>query len=152
MYRTVAKEPRSGGRAAGHAAVPVPVTLDGVSRTFAFVQIDVFTDRVFGGNQLAVFFDLEPGALSDAEMQAIALEMNLAETTFVYPPTQSGSVARVRIFTPGRELPFAGHPTVGTTWVLATRGRLPAGPRMVVLEEGIRPVPVRLAGGLAPPT
>src|SRR5258708_12675587 len=100
MYRTVAKEPRSGGRAAGHAAIPVPVTLDGVSRTFAFVQIDVFTDRVFGGNQLAVFFDLEPAALSDAEMQAIALEMNLAETTFVYPPTQSAPAPPLPTSTP----------------------------------------------------
>jgi len=104
-----------------------------VSRTFAFVQVDVFTDRVFGGNQLAVFFNLEPGALSDAEMQAIALEMNLAETTFVYPPRRAECVAAVRIFTPGRELPFAGHPTVGTTWVLANRGRLPAGERNVIL-------------------
>ena len=95
-----------------------------MARTFAFVQVDVFTDRVFGGNQLAVFFDLEPGALLDAEMQAIALEMNLAETTFVYPPTRADCVARARIFTPTRELPFAGHPTVGTTWVLANRGRV----------------------------
>jgi len=123
-----------------------------VSRTFPFVQVDVFTDRVFGGNQLAVFFDLEPGALSDPEMQAIALEMNLAETTFVYPPTRSDCVAQVRIFTPTRELPFAGHPTVGTTWVLAKRGRLPAGQRDVALEEGIGPVPVRMEGDLAAPT
>src|SRR5207237_7602529 len=103
------------------------VTLRRVSRSFSFVQVDVFTDRIFGGNQLAVFFDLEAGALSDAEMQAIALEMNLSETTFVYPPTRSDCVAQVRIFTPTRELPFAGHPTVGTTWALAKRGRLPAG-------------------------
>jgi trans-2,3-dihydro-3-hydroxyanthranilate isomerase len=123
-----------------------------VPRTFAFVQVDVFTDRLFGGNQLAVFFDLEPGVLSDPEMQAIALEMNLAETTFVYPPTRSDSVARVRIFTPSRELPFAGHPTVGTSWVLANRGRLPAGQRDVVLEEGIGPVPVRIEGDLSAPT
>jgi trans-2,3-dihydro-3-hydroxyanthranilate isomerase len=123
-----------------------------VSRTFPFVHVDVFTDRVFGGNQLAVFFDLERGALSDAEMQAIALEMNLAETTFVYPPTRSECVAQVRIFTPTRELPFAGHPTVGTTWVLAKRGRLPAGQRDVVLEEGIGPVPVRMEGDLSAPT
>ena len=123
-----------------------------MSRTFAFVQVDVFTDQIFGGNQLAVFFDLEPGALSAAEMQAIALEMNLAETTFVYPPTRADCVAQVRIFTPGRELPFAGHPTVGTTWVLANRGRLPARQREVSLEEGIGPVPVRLEGDLSAPT
>jgi trans-2,3-dihydro-3-hydroxyanthranilate isomerase len=69
--------------------------------------------------------------------------MNLAETTFVYPPTRGDAVAQVRIYTPSRELPFAGHPTVGTAWVLANRGRLPAGQREVALEEGIGPVPVR---------
>jgi trans-2,3-dihydro-3-hydroxyanthranilate isomerase len=121
-----------------------------VARTYAFVHVDVFTDRVFGGNQLAVF--LEPAGLSDAEMQAIAVEMNLAETTFVFPAARPDCVARVRIFTPGRELPFAGHPTVGTTWVLASRGRLPAGERSVVLEEGIGPVPVRLEGDLSAPS
>src|ERR1700682_3164496 len=94
-------------------------------RTYPFVQVDVFTDRIFGGNQLAVFLD--PEGLADAEMQSIAVEMNLAETTFVFAPTRPDSVARVRIFTPGRELPFAGHPTVGTAWVLARRGRLPTG-------------------------
>jgi trans-2,3-dihydro-3-hydroxyanthranilate isomerase len=79
--------------------------------------------------------------------------MNLSETTFVLPPTRPDCAARVRIFTISRELPFAGHPTVGTTWVLANRGRLPAGMRTVVLEEGIGPVPVRLEGGdLSAPT
>jgi trans-2,3-dihydro-3-hydroxyanthranilate isomerase len=119
-----------------------------VPRSYPFVQVDVFTDRIFGGNQLAVF--LEPEGLSDAEMQAIALEMNLAETTFVFPPTRADCAARVRIFTPARELPFAGHPTVGTAWVLATRGRL-AG-RSTSLEEGIGPVPVRVEGELSAPT
>src|SRR5215216_6816169 len=88
-----------------------------VPRTYTFAQVDVFTERIFGGNSLAVF--LEPDGLSDAEMQSIALEMNLAETTFVFPPSQPDCVARVRIFTPTRELPFAGHPTVGTAWLLA---------------------------------
>src|SRR6185437_10545635 len=82
-----------------------------MARVYRFVQVDVFTDRLFGGNQLAVF--LEPEGLSDSEMQSIAREMNLSETTFVFPPTQSDAVARVRIFTPGAELPFAGHPTDG---------------------------------------
>src|ERR1700730_11723769 len=131
---------------------PPPQAADGMARPSSFVQGHVFTDRIFGGNQLAVFLDLEPGALSDAEMQAIAREMNLAETTFVYPATRPDCVAQVRIFRPGRELPFAGHPTVGTTWVLANRGRLPAGARGVVLEEGIGPVAVRLEGGLAAPS
>lgn len=121
-----------------------------MSRRYPFVQVDVFTDRIFGGNQLAVFLD--PDGLVDADMQAIAREMNLAETTFIFPPTRADAVARVKIFTPARELPFAGHPTVGTTWVLATRGRLPAGQRQVVLEEGIGPVPVRMEGDVSVPT
>ncbi len=85
-------------------------------RRYRFVQVDVFTRRPFGGNQLAVFTD--GGGLSDAEMQAIAAEMNYSESTFVLPPTGPGANARVRIFTPGMELPFAGHPTVGTGYVL----------------------------------
>ncbi len=88
-----------------------------MTRSYPFVQVDVFTDHIFGGNQLAVF--LEPDGLSDGEMQAIAREMNFAETTFVFPSSNSDCVARVRIFTPSTELPFAGHPTVGTAWVLA---------------------------------
>lgn len=115
-----------------------------VSRTYGFVQVDVFTDRVFGGNPLAVVLDGR--GLGDAEMQAIAREMNLAETTFLLPVTRSDCAARVRIFTPGRELPFAGHPTLGTAWVLATRGLLSAGSRRFTLEEGIGPVPVELEG------
>jgi trans-2,3-dihydro-3-hydroxyanthranilate isomerase len=113
-----------------------------VTRTYPFVQVDVFTDRIFGGNQLAVF--LEPDGLSDAEMQSIARELNLAETTFVFKPTQPQAAARVRIFTPGTELPFAGHPTVGTAWVLANRGRLPDNLQQISLEEGIGLVPVHL--------
>ena len=93
-------------------------------REYRFVQVDVFTDRVFGGNPLAVVLDGR--GIGDGEMQAIAREMNLSETTFVLPATRADCAARVRIFTPARELPFAGHPTVGTTWVLATRGRGPA--------------------------
>jgi trans-2,3-dihydro-3-hydroxyanthranilate isomerase len=108
-------------------------------RAYRFVQVDVFTDRLFGGNQLAVF--LGPEGLSDAEMQAIAQEMNFAETTFVFNPTHPGAAARVRIFSPARELPFAGHPTVGTAWVLANRRPLSA---EFALEEGIGLVPVRL--------
>jgi trans-2,3-dihydro-3-hydroxyanthranilate isomerase len=115
-----------------------------MARSYRFIQVDVFTDRLFGGNQLAVF--LEPEGLSDAEMQSIAGEMNLSETTFVFPPTHSGAVAKVRIFTPGAELPFAGHPTVGTTWVLANEGRLPEHASELALEERIGLVPVRMEG------
>jgi len=115
-----------------------------VSRTYQFVQVDVFTDRIFGGNQLAVF--LEPEGLSDEEMQAIAREMNFSETTFVFPATRQDATARVRIFTPSTELPFAGHPTVGTAWVLANQGRVSANSHEFALEEGIGLVPVRLDG------
>jgi trans-2,3-dihydro-3-hydroxyanthranilate isomerase len=130
--------------------MPPGKLLTGMSRTYPFVHVDVFTDRRFGGNQLAVF--LEPEGLSDAEMQAIAGELNLAETTFVFPSTLPECVARVRIFTPTTELPFAGHPTVGTAWVLASRGRSPAGSRSFSLEEGIGAVPVRLEGDAASPS
>jgi trans-2,3-dihydro-3-hydroxyanthranilate isomerase len=121
-----------------------------VSREHRFVQVDVFTDRVFGGNPLAVLLDGR--GLADGEMQAIAREMNLSETTFVLPPTRPDCAARVRIFTPARELPFAGHPTLGTSWVLATQGRLPTGTARLMLEEGIGPVPVELEGPLSSPT
>src|ERR1051325_3614716 len=111
-------------------------------REFAFVQVDVFTDRVFGGNPLAVVLDGR--GLTDTEMQSVAREMNLSETTFLFPPTRPDCAARVRIFTPGREGPFAGHPTLGTGWVLASRGLLPGGAPRCNLEEGIGPVPVEI--------
>ena len=120
------------------------------ARAYAFVQVDVFTDRVFGGNPLAVVLDGR--GLSDGEMQAIARENNLSETTFVLPTTRADCAARVRIFTPSRELRFAGHPTLGTAWVLATEGRLAAGTTRFALEEGIGPVPVELEGDPARPT
>ena len=86
---------------------------------YDFVTVDVFTDRRFGGNPLAVFPDAR--GLTDAQMQAIAAEFNLSETTFVLPPDNPQHHARVRIFTPRTELPFAGHPNVGTGFVLARR-------------------------------
>src|SRR5476651_792032 len=89
-------------------------------RTFQFVTVDVFTDRRFGGNPLAVFPDAQ--GLSDAEMQSLAAEFNLSETTFVLPPTDKANTARVRIFNRKSEMPFAGHPNVGTAWVLRDRG------------------------------
>ncbi len=119
-----------------------------MARELRFVQVDVFTERVFGGNPLAVVF--EAAGLSDAEMQAIAREMNCSETTFLLPPTRSDCAARVRIFTPAREVPFAGHPTIGTAWVLATEKLLPNSLRFN-LEEGIGPVEVTLEGDPARP-
>jgi trans-2,3-dihydro-3-hydroxyanthranilate isomerase len=82
-----------------------------------FQTVDVFTDRQFGGNPVAVIPDAR--GLSDAQMQALANEFNLAETTFVLPPDDPANTARVRIFTPRAEMPFAGHPNVGTAFVLA---------------------------------
>ncbi len=118
-------------------------------RELRFVQVDVFTERVFGGNPLAVVF--EAAGLSDAEMQAIAREMNCSETTFLLPPTRPDCAARVRIFTPAREIPFAGHPTIGTAWVLATEKLLPENSLRFNLEEGIGPVEVTLEGDPARP-
>jgi trans-2,3-dihydro-3-hydroxyanthranilate isomerase len=106
-----------------------------------FILVDVFTSRPFGGNQLAVFTDA--AALSPNEMQELAHEMNFSESTFVMPPESSG-VRRVRIFTPKHEMPMAGHPTVGTTWVLATRGEIALDSASVdaTLQLGIGPVTV----------
>ena len=89
--------------------------------TYAFVTLDVFTDTRFGGNPLAVFPDAR--GLSDAHMQALAAEFNLSETTFVLPPSDPANTARVRIFNRTAEMPFAGHPNVGTGFVLAGQGR-----------------------------
>ena len=112
-----------------------------------FVIADVFTDKPFTGNQLAVFPEAQ--GLSDRAMQAIAREFNFAESTFVLPAGDPRHACRVRIFTPKMELPFAGHPTVGTAAVLARLGRfeLAGGNARIVLEEGIGPVPVEIAVG-----
>jgi trans-2,3-dihydro-3-hydroxyanthranilate isomerase len=103
--------------------------------------VDVFTDRPLAGNQLAVVLDAQdiPGEV----MQRIANEMNLAETSFVLPPDNPAHAAKVRIFTPAVEMPFAGHPTVGTAWVVATQGLVPGGALEFTLEEGVGPVRVR---------
>ncbi|WNJ93470.1 PhzF family phenazine biosynthesis protein [Bosea sp. 685] len=90
-------------------------------RKYAYETVDVFTETRFGGNQLAVFTDAR--GLSDAEMQSLAAEMNYSETTFVLPPSDAANDARVRIFTRSHEMPFAGHPNVGTAFVLARHGR-----------------------------
>jgi len=119
-------------------------------RTYRFLQVDVFTDRVFGGNPLAVVLDA--AGIEDAEMQAIAREFNLSETTFVLPPTDPACTVRVRIFTPGKEMPFAGHPTIGTAITLAREALLPAGAREICLQEQIGHVPVRFEGDPADPT
>ncbi len=116
---------------------------------YAFHTADVFTDHLHGGNPLAVIPDAR--GLSDAQMQAITREFNYSETVFVFPPEQSANTRRVRIFTPEMELPFAGHPTVGCAFVLASMGAIPLNgdETRIVLEEGVGPVPVliRAKGG-----
>ncbi len=105
-----------------------------------YVTVDVFTDRAFGGNPLAVVLDA--GGLSTAQMQAIAGEFNYVETTFVLPPRDGAHDAQVRIFTVNNELPFAGHPNVGTAFVLATQATKP--PQRLLFEEGAGLVPVEI--------
>ena len=100
-------------------------------RAFRFVTVDVFTETRFGGNQLAVFPDAR--GLSDAEMQALAAEFNLSETTFVLPPENPQNSARVRIFNRVREMGFAGHPNVGTAYVLGREDE--ESPRAYRFEE-----------------
>ena len=101
-----------------------------------FVTVDVFTDRTFGGNPLAVFPDARE--LSDAHMQAIAREINYSEHVFVMPAQNPAHTAQLRIFTPTSEIPFAGHPNVGTAFVLARLGAALASPvgETLVFEEG----------------
>jgi trans-2,3-dihydro-3-hydroxyanthranilate isomerase len=101
-------------------------------RAFRFVTVDVFTDRRFGGNQLAVFPDAR--GLTDAEMQSLAAEFNLSETTFVLPPEHPRNSARVRIFNRVAEMAFAGHPNVGTAYVLAREAGT-AAPNQYRFEE-----------------
>jgi trans-2,3-dihydro-3-hydroxyanthranilate isomerase len=111
---------------------------------FRFVTADVFTDHPFGGNPLAVLPDAR--GLATGQMQAIAREFNLSETVFVLPPENPAHARRLRIFTPKSEIPFAGHPTVGTAIVLAALGEIPlAGETTpIVFEEGAGPVPVMI--------
>src|SRR5580693_4923577 len=109
-----------------------------------YVTVDVFTDRLFGGNPLAVVLDAQ--GLKKPQMQAIATEFNYAETTFVLPPRAPEHSAHVRIFTPRTEVPFAGHPNVGTAVVLARelerRGEAPRD--RLVFEEAAGLVPIRV--------
>ena len=118
-------------------------------KEYRFIQVDVFTDKPFGGNPLAVFPEAE--GLTAGEMQCLAREMNLSETTFVLPPQAAGADFIVRIFTPATELPFAGHPVVGTHWVLAHLGRVtlhePVTQVRFELGVGVLPADLHVAGG-----
>lgn len=120
----------------------------GTSVALRYRTVDVFTERVLEGNPLAVFPNAP--ALPDATMQRIARELNLSETVFVLPPTRSDCAARLRIFTPSKELPFAGHPTIGTAFVLLDEGITGAKDGQLLLEEGVGPVGVRLDAGAKP--
>jgi trans-2,3-dihydro-3-hydroxyanthranilate isomerase len=117
--------------------------------SYAFHTADVFTDCLHGGNPLAVIPDAR--GLSDAQMLAITREFNYSETVFVFPPEVQANTRRVRIYTPAGEIPFAGHPTVGCAFVLASIGEIPlhGDETRVILEEGVGPISVliRSKGG-----
>ena len=119
-------------------------------RTYDFWRVDVFTTQPLAGNPLAVF----PRAkgLSDGEMLAIAREMNISETTFVLPPSDPTANYRNRIFTPGGEIPFAGHPSIGTAYVAAREGLIPLRDGVVVARQevgvGVLPLELHVRGGL----
>jgi trans-2,3-dihydro-3-hydroxyanthranilate isomerase len=111
-------------------------------KTYRYIHLDVFTDRAFEGNQLAVF--PEPAGLTTAVMQRIAREMAFSECTFIFPSERPDTDVRMRIFTPGEELPMAGHPTVGSAFALAADGTIASGRPQFVFGLGIGPTPVAL--------
>jgi trans-2,3-dihydro-3-hydroxyanthranilate isomerase len=113
-------------------------------RKLHYHLVDVFTDRAFGGNQLAVFTNGR--GISSEKMQALAKELNLSETVFVLPAEEAGNDYALRIFTPAIELPFAGHPTIGTTFVLAHEHMvfLTGEEATVRLEEKVGTIPVKI--------
>jgi trans-2,3-dihydro-3-hydroxyanthranilate isomerase len=120
------------------------------SRSYRYRVVDVFTDRPLEGNPLAVFY--EASGLDDSTMQKIAREMSLPETTFVFPPNRPEASAMVRIFTPQREMAFAGHPTLGTAYVLREKGLVPSDTVNLLLEEKVGLVSVRMEAGDSPVT
>jgi trans-2,3-dihydro-3-hydroxyanthranilate isomerase len=111
-------------------------------RSYRYFHLDVFTDRLFSGNQLAVFLDAR--ILASETMQAIAKEVNFSETAFVLPPERAESDARLRIFTPNEELPMAGHPTIGAAFALARAGVISSGRERLTFDLGVGPTPVSL--------
>jgi trans-2,3-dihydro-3-hydroxyanthranilate isomerase len=118
------------------------------TKSYPYTVVDVFTTEPLSGNSLAVF--PEASEFDAAAMQKIARELNLTETAFVLPPTRSDCAARVRIFTPTREMAFAGHPTVGTAFVLLHKGIVPSDSTEFLLEEEVGPVPIRVERGQHP--
>jgi trans-2,3-dihydro-3-hydroxyanthranilate isomerase len=118
------------------------------TKSYPYTVVDVFTTEPLSGNSLAVF--PEASEFDAAAMQKIARELNLTETAFVLPATRSDYAARVRIFTPTRELPFAGHPTVGTAFVLLQKGIVSSSCHEFLLEEEFGPIPLRIEAGTPP--
>lgn len=118
-----------------HSAEERTLTTAGIHRSYAFETVDVFTDQMFGGNQLAVFTDAT--GLSDAEMQSLAAEMNLSETSFIFPPADPGHSASVRIFHRTGEMPFAGHPALGSGVVLARSGQFHGDTLLLEVPAGV---------------
>jgi trans-2,3-dihydro-3-hydroxyanthranilate isomerase len=116
--------------------------------SYRYRVVDVFTSKALEGNPLAVFPEAE--GLDDETMQKLARELNLSETTFILPATRSDCVANVRIFTPTREMIFAGHPTIGTSWVLLDEGVVPKDHLNFALEEKVGAVPIRVEPGDPP--
>lgn len=110
---------------------------------YRYLHYDVFTDRRFAGNPLAVLPEAE--GLVAEQMQAIAREMAFSETTFVLPAGATDTDVSMRIFTPAAELPMAGHPTIGSTFALADEGRIAAGSDRMVFGLGVGPTPVELS-------
>jgi len=118
-----------------------------MSNRCRYLHLDVFTAEKFGGNQLAVFLDAR--GLDAETMQAVTKEMNFSECTFILPAERPDTDIRMRIFTPGREMPMAGHPTVGSTFALALAGVIPPGRQRWVFGLNVGPTPVDIdwAGG-----
>src|SRR5678816_4026929 len=111
------------------------------AKSYHYRVVDVFTEHALEGNALAVFQDAS--GLDGVKMQKIARELNLSETTFIAPATRADCAASVRIFTPTRELVFAGHPTIGTSFVLLDEGVVPRNIERFALEEKVGSVPIR---------
>src|SRR5882724_6354723 len=115
---------------------------------YRYRVVDVFTEHALEGNPLAVFPDASD--IDEAIMPKIAKELNLSETVFIVPPTRPNCAVRARIFTPTREMLFAGHPTIGASFVLLDEGIVPRGSTQFTLDEKIGPVPIRVEAGRRP--
>jgi len=118
-----------------------------LNKSYRYRVVDVFTSEPLQGNPLAVFPDASD--LSTSLMQKIAREFNLPETVFVFPATRSECAAKLRIFTPGKEMDFAGHPTVGTAYILIDEGKVPRGTDQFLVEENVGPISISVESGPA---